>query len=420
MMVEYGSQRRSAITFAAPRLRGQNGWAATASLDSAEAVNHGLVATSVSRRVANGPLFSGRAISLVAVGDYTVSVFHHGGGKMFSIDPVLPRIGSGWLGWAAVWLGCVAIPLCGHAADGFEWTVDEPGGTALLRCDGQPVIQYQFAYDPSTKERLHETFKVFHHVYGPGSADLITKGPGGAFTHHRGLFVGWMRTTFDDGQWDFWHCHNGAHQRHRAIVSQDADAEHGRMTTEIHWNDPEGKPVVVEQRTVDVVKRPIAAAPGYGWQIDWTSELSSQRGQIELNGDRQHAGFQFRAAQEVAEKNSARYIRPSGFPEQPTAFEVDDRKSPDSHINLGWLAMQTEIAGKPYTIVYQEHPQVPKPSRFSERPYGRFGAFFVTEIAADRPLRMAYRVIVLPQHDVSRDQLQVWYDEFAATPPDGD
>jgi hypothetical protein len=255
---------------------------------------------------------------------------------------------------------------------------------------------------------------VFHHVFGPGTDQIITNGAGGLFPHHRGLYVGWMRTKFEDQQLDFWHCKNGAHQRHVKFLEMTGDVKHGTMTTEIHWNDAKGQPVIVETRTVDVSpiipegKIPAGAVPG--WQIEWRSKLES--GEIQLGGDRQHAGFQFRAASDVAEKKSARYIRPAGFPQEPEAHEVDDSGDPPRHINLNWLAMTYPLGDKQYAIEYFEDPSLPKPSLYSERPYGRFGAFFKTTLAPDKPLMMKYRVRVTTGGAPSQRDVQKNYDAF--------
>lgn len=307
-------------------------------------------------------------------------------------------------------VGTVGLFVTSASAAEFAWQTNEEQGTSDLRFGDQPVLRYMFAYDTSTPERLTSTFKVFHHVFGPGTETLITNGAGGQYPHHRGLYAGWNKTSWDGGNADFWHCTNGAHQRHVEFVKQEADAKHGLMTSVIHWNAADGKPVIIETRTVDV--RPFHQDAATGWQIDWTSQLESQRGEITLDGDRQHAGFQFRAASEVADKNSATYLRPANFPDQPAAFEVDDRTDPDKHVDLGWLAMQYEIDGKPYTVGYLEDPGVPKPSRYSERPYGRFGAFFQTKLKPDAPLTMRYRVIVTTETDSTQQQWQQRYETF--------
>ncbi|MFP6762038.1 MAG: DUF6807 family protein [Planctomycetaceae bacterium] len=291
---------------------------------------------------------------------------------------------------AVLYCLALACPASLTAATVFRWQTDEKAGTTDLWLGEQPVVRYMHAYDSSTPERLHETYKVYHHVFGPGSKTVITKGAGGKYTHHRGLFIGWNMTGFEGRSLDFWHCRNGAHLRHEKFIEKSADAEHGTMTAEIHWNDAAGTPVIVEHRTVTVRTEKTTG----GWQIDWSTKLVSRRGEITLNGDRQHAGFQFRAAQSVAAGNSGRYQRPAEMDQRPEAIQVGDRGNPPPHINLGWFALNYELDGTRYTIEYFDNPALPRPALFSERPYGRFGTFFKTKLNEDQPLEMKYRVIV--------------------------
>ncbi len=290
----------------------------------------------------------------------------------------------------------------------FHWIDNTKNSTADLKYGDVPVLRYMYAFDRSTKESTHDTFKVFHHVFGPGSDKIITKGPGGLYTHHRGLFVGWNKTSFENQTLDFWHCRKGEHLRHARFIEMKGDTEHGTMTSEIHWVDRQGRPVIVETRTVAARKHGETG----GWQIDWNTVLVSKRGEIKLDGDRQHAGFQFRAAQAVAEAKNARYIRPNGFPEQPEAFQVSDGKEPNKHVDLGWLAMTFEIDGTRFNVEYFEDPAVPHPSRYSERPYGRFGAFFKTKFDTDSPLKMRYRLIISRGKTQQRQAIRKRYDTF--------
>ena len=297
------------------------------------------------------------------------------------------------------------------SAETFAWKTDEDAGTADLMYGDQPVIRYMYAFDTSNDQRIHETYKVFHHAFGPQSGKRITKGPGGKYTHHRGIFVGWNKTSFGDGKMlDFWHCKNGAHLRHIKFVQQVADADHGSMTAEIHWNDPDGNPVIREQRTVAVRKDSTTD----GWQIDWSSKLESQRGDITLAGDRQHAGFQFRADQPVAESNGARFLRPANFPQKSIAIQVNDKGNPPPHINLNWFAVSYQLDNRRYTVEYFDNPNLPKPSLFSERPYGRFGTYFQTQLTEAQPLQMRYRLIVSEGNSPSVDAIQARYDSFVA------
>ena len=56
--------------------------------------------------------------------------------------------------------------------------------------DGKTVARVMTAYDESTPESKHETYKVYTHIFDKHGKAPITKGAGGAFTHHRGIF--WM------------------------------------------------------------------------------------------------------------------------------------------------------------------------------------------------------------------------------------
>ncbi|HVW00068.1 MAG TPA: DUF6807 family protein [Planctomycetaceae bacterium] len=300
------------------------------------------------------------------------------------------------------------------AVEGFHW-IDKPDeGTADLLFGKQPVLRYMYAFDTSTKERQFDTFKVYHHVFGPGSDALITKGPGGLFPHHRGLFLGWNKTGFEGKELDFWHCTKGAHLRHAKFVELSGNDKVGQFEAEIHWNDAEGKPVIIENRHLTVHRLELAGNSTPAWEIDVNTKLASQRGTITLSGDRQHAGLQFRAPQSVADEKSARFIRPAEFPDKPEAIEVGDKENPPLHSNLNWFAETFPVEGKQYTVEYFEDPSLPKPSLYSERPYGRFGAFFKTTLEQDHPLTMRYRLIVSTGEPPKREEIQKRYDEFVA------
>lgn len=305
-----------------------------------------------------------------------------------------------------VYLSAISLPA---AEPAFHWTTSAPGQLDLNYGDA-PVLRYMHAFDNSDEKRTHDTYKVFHHVFGPKSGKIITKGPGGKYTHHRGLYVGWNKTQTKEGSFDFWHCKGGAHLRHAKIVEKSGSDDSGKMTTEIHWNAPDGSPVIVETRSVTVSAAEING--GRAWVIDWATSLQSKRGDIQLRGDRQHAGFQFRAAQPVAEANAARYVRPKGFPEEPAAFQVGDKGDPPAHINLNWFSMNYPLHDSHYNVEYFESPGQPRPSLYSERPYGRFGAFYKADLTGEKPLNMKYRIIVSEGATPTREEIQRRYDLY--------
>ncbi|QDU81630.1 hypothetical protein Pla110_33730 [Polystyrenella longa] len=299
------------------------------------------------------------------------------------------------------------------AAGEFAWNDDTEAGELTLTYDEKPVIRYMYAYDTSDDTRAHETYKVYHHVFGPDSGEQITKGAHGQFTHHRGMYVGWNKTHVGDKTYDFWHCKDGAHSRHVKVLKQEATDDMATMTTLIHWNNPEGEPVVAEERTVTV--KPVELENGKSWQIDWSTKLESQMGDLVLEGDRQHAGFQYRAAQAVAEANSARYVRPEGVPQQQAeAYQVDDSGKPPRHINLDWFAMTYPLGENQYTVEYFPAKGQPEPALFSERPYGRFGTYYKTELKEESPLEMTYRLNVSEGETPSQEQIQARYEDYVS------
>jgi Methane oxygenase PmoA len=299
----------------------------------------------------------------------------------------------------------------------FAWSTDPATSSTTLDFAGQPVIRYEHAFDRSTPERFDETFKPFVHAFSPKSAVQLTKGSGGLYTHHRGIYLGWNQVIASDQKsYDFWHCTQGAHQQHVEFKSLTTSATQASMVSLVHWNSNEGDAIVAETRTVTVQSSTIDHPQlPTGWQLDWTSVLESKRDELKLTGDRQHAGLHFRANQDVATLLGARYLRPESFPQQPDAVQVDDAKTPDGHINLPWLAMQFTTSEQPCTVVYFPEPGLPQPARFSERPYGRFGSFFDLTLKRNAPFTMQYRLLILPTLEVKPADIEAAYRAFTTT-----
>jgi hypothetical protein len=74
----------------------------------------------------------------------------------------------------------------------FSWH-DKRGEYAELTCARRPVVRYMCR--PPDPKNVEETCKVFHHVYDPAGTRFVIKGPGGLYTHHRGLFFGYCNIT---------------------------------------------------------------------------------------------------------------------------------------------------------------------------------------------------------------------------------
>ena len=295
------------------------------------------------------------------------------------------------------------------SAKSFAWT-DKSGEYAELAFSGRPVMRYMYApLDESSKDARAATMKVYHHVYDPTGKRLVTKGPGGLFPHHRGLFYGFNKISYGDGKTaDTWHCNNGEFQSHERFVRQEAGPVIGRHILRIAWHGKDTQVFAEEQREMTAWN--VAGAV----VIDFASRLESKAGTVKLDGDPQHAGFQFRASQDVPDKTAklTYYVRPDGKGE-PGKFR--NWPGDKGHVNLPWHALSFVLDEQRDTCCYLDRLENPKESRFSERDYGRFGSYFVAEVTPAKPLELAYRVWLTPgELDVAG--VQRLADDFVEPP----
>jgi hypothetical protein len=284
---------------------------------------------------------------------------------------IVPELKAGQKAEYAVAFGAVEGPA-------FKWSDVE------LKYGERPVLRYMNApLDPAKRE---ETYKVFHHVYSPDGSRLLTKGAGGQFTHHRGVFYGFNKVTYGEGKsCDVWHCSKDAHQAHDTFLGAEEGPVLGRHRLGIRWNGVGKDVFAVETRELTAW-----AVPG-GILLDFASSLEAKIGPVKLDGDPQHAGFHFRADNEVSAKTSKQtvYTRPDGSDKAGATRNWPGNKE---HVNLAWNSMSFVLDDKRYTAVYLDRPENPKEARFSERDYGRFGSYFAATVEAGKPLLVRYRL----------------------------
>jgi hypothetical protein len=266
----------------------------------------------------------------------------------------------------------------------------------------RPVMRYMYkAYDASTADSRDRTYKVFHHLYDPDGKRIVTNGghtdlaPGETkkllYPHHRGLMYAFNRITYGPGKGttaDTWHAKPGdTHQQHAGFVRAEGGTLLGRHRVLVDWHGPKNDVFAKEERELTVYN-----LPG-GTLVEFASRLKPASGTVKLDGDPQHAGFQFRASNDVAAKTARQtyYLRPDGKgkPGETRNWEPKSKKGP---VNLPWDAMCFVLDGQRYTAVYLNHPSNPGESRWSERDYGRFGCYFQAEATEERPLVVHYRV----------------------------
>ncbi len=292
---------------------------------------------------------------------------------------------------------------CSEQTYAWERTGDQ---SLQLRVNGRPLVQYEHpVYD---SDNIEETKKPYHHVFSPVSDEFITKGPGGLYSHHRGIFFGYNQIEILNKTLDIWHAQNGERGEHEEILVEFSGPVLGGHIAKINWKDEEGDIMLEERRDIRSMTH-----TDNSYYIDFHSRVFAIAAPARLGGDLQHAGVQFRAAQYVADNSDAtRFIRPAELAHVP----ADEELGEDDRINLPWNAMQFTIEGNTYTVVYMTHPSNPGRGEMSERTYGRFGEFIPHHMSEGAPVDFRYRFWVIAGEAPSIDEINEQYQRYMNQP----
>lgn len=281
------------------------------------------------------------------------------------------------------------------------WTQVDGEGFRDVLFNGKTVLRHMNAWDPA---RRADTYKTYLHVFDFAGEKPITKGPGGQFTHHRGAFIGWNKTTFDGKTYDFWHCPNVERKHVKYLEGSKGNT----LVSVTEWPTPEGRVVISETQTVKATKLPDGAL-----QLEFDFKLEAPNGPVKLDGDVQHAGFHFRAAEEVQKTSKeTKYTLPEGA-RQPGADK--GKPAADVYEGANWVVCSFLIGDKRYAVAHFNDPKNATPLQYSTRAYGRFGAFSKAEVKPDAPLNLRYRLVVTEgANEKPAAEWQKQWDAFAA------
>ncbi len=249
---------------------------------------------------------------------------------------------------------------------------------------------------PHDPDHHLDTCKVFHHVFAPDGR-LLTKGLGGEYEHHRGLFLGWNQMQWRGTHYDFWHCSHGETQQFRRFVpAAELGLDDTWQVAAIEWCDDHSVAMIEEWRAVRARELDSTTTV-----LDVQCELRAANSAVRLAGDPQHSGQQLRFLQQFAEPTSlkVRYVRPT----------IATGGKDDVWTGCEWTAAVLPMPGGDVTVLRIEGSKNPRPSTWSTRPYGRFGATFATELTPGNPLTLSWTyVMALGERDAS------WCERTAA------
>jgi len=134
---------------------------------------------------------------------------------------------------------------------------------------------------------------------------------------------------------DFWHANDGEYLAHTRYLDEFEGPVFGGHIAQINWTAPDDEVWLEERRDI---RSWLHSDDSY--IVDLSIEMYAIAGLIRLDGDLQHAGVQFRAAQYVADnRENTRFIRPADWADYPQDYELAEGERE----NMPWNAMQFEI-----------------------------------------------------------------------------
>ena len=275
---------------------------------------------------------------------------------------------------------------------------DDPGQHLDILLDGKIVGRYMYAYDTSTSAKREETYKPYLHVFDAAGKAPITKGLGGVFPHHRGIFIGFNKITFQGKHYDRWHM-KGGEIVHQKFKEEKAGPDAATFTSLADWNSDPGKaPIMTEARTITFRRAP----PPGRLLVDVVSVLSAPNGDVKLEPDPEHSGVQYRAAFELDAAKTI-YVFPK--------LKADARKD----VDLPWVGESYTLRDQRYSIVEFNHPENPRGIKYSAyRDYGRFGAFIpTTTIPKGESLTLKFEFLIAEGEMPPAEMIEKCWDEFA-------
>lgn len=287
------------------------------------------------------------------------------------------------------------------SASGFS-VQEEVGKHIDISFDGRKIARFMTARDDSTPERTHETYKPYLHVVDPldeKGERFITKGAGGKYTHHRGIYIGFSKMKVGEHKGDWWHCRKDERQAFTGIIEQEAKDDTLTLIVGVDW--VKGDVVCLSEKREFVFHRPNEQG---SFLIEKTSHLTAVAGDASLKGDPEHAGCQFRPSNDVAKNKSARYLAAGGA-------AVGNKGQRD----IPWVAETFKLNDRDYLIQHLSDPGLPEGTVYSAyRDYGRFGVYWVDTIpeGETRSYRFGFYISTgtLPENEA---KLQARWETFA-------
>ena len=217
--------------------------------------------------------------------------------------------------------------------------------------------------------------------------------------------IGWRDVMYKGEKLSFWGMEQLTTQQHIEFLELSAGPVLARVKSRIHWNDSTDHTIIDEIRTATIFHQPAPAIA----TIDFASTLTAVAGDVNLAGDSEHGGVQYRAHNDIAAEVPGS--------KKASYFFHEDGIDPREDHNLPWVGMSYDLDNKTYSVVEMNEEGNPKPAIWSAyRDYGRFGPYFSKNLADGESFDVHFRFLVRESDMPSRDEIDARY-KWYNTPP---
>lgn len=290
------------------------------------------------------------------------------------------------------------------------YTVEDTEGvhTDVFHIDDGQVGRYMYEYDPGNQG---DTFKPYLHVWDSEIDEPLTADPSQEviYDHHRGIFIGWNDIEVDGQGIDNWHTDPIIHQEYDPSL-EEFDEEQA-LTAINHWlTEPDGDVFVTETRRMEFQEPQTEDGISI---VDCTFTLEFET-DVELYGDPEHGGIQYRAHGDVDDNRSAEYY----FSDHWDWGENPGEGSVDEAFGYDWVAMECEMHDDDYFVAIMNHPDNPMANESTVsayRDYGRFGFYWEGSFEEGDEITVDYRFVVergsAPEGEA--DEINEWFADYA-------
>lgn len=303
-------------------------------------------------------------------------------------------------------LAALSLPLCAQVK------ITESADRVTVDIDGKPFTAL-YAGANAPKPYLHPLRTADGKVVTRGYPMEMVEGETRDHPHHRGLWF----THGDVNGFDFWanEAASPNQGKHGKVITKKmgplkSGGKNGSIKAIFEWQDPNGKPLLREDRTMVFYSDPKVRTIDFDVTFTALDKVKF--------GDTKEGFFAIRLAEPLKEQKTGHMVSAEG---KTGEKEVWGKRSP-------WVDYYGQLDGETVGITIMDHPGNPKhPTYWHSRAYGLFAANIFGEhdfyndksrdggvtLEEGKSLRFRYRVLIHPG-DTQAAGIASLYQQYTA------